>query len=207
MGNSIKAICFDLDGVYFTPKGKNSFHQALITEYGASKEVVDELMYRSPEMAKLVRGQITATDFWNRVREITSIAAPDKELTERWVRDYEVDANVKSAVTKAKEKGYKTCVCTNNNAIRLPILVERFNLADDFDAIVSSHEIGQTKPNKEIFEALLKSVDVKPEELIYSDDNPDRLAGASALGINTFVFENFDQFKDKLKEFDINLDD
>ena len=75
----IKAICFDLDGVFFTSKGKNSFHNALITEYGASKEVVDELMYRSPEMAQLVRGQISATDFWKRVRQITGITASDDE--------------------------------------------------------------------------------------------------------------------------------
>lgn len=35
---NIKAICFDLDGVYFTAKGKNSFHQALSAEYGIAKE-------------------------------------------------------------------------------------------------------------------------------------------------------------------------
>lgn len=203
---TIKAICFDLDGVYFTPKGKNSFHQALINEYGISKEVVDDLMYRSPEMAQLVRGQISPDAFWNRVREITGIVAPDEELTERWVRDYEVDQNVKNAVLRAKERGYKTCVCTNNNAIRLPVLIQRFSLSNDFDSIVSSHEVGQTKPHKEIFEALLRSVSVEANELVYSDDNPDRLAGATELGITTFVFEDFNQFMGKLKDFGVTLD-
>jgi hypothetical protein len=65
----LKAICFDLDGVYFTPKGKNSFHQGLITEYKIPKEVVDDLMYRSQEMAELVLGKITPGEFWNRVRQ------------------------------------------------------------------------------------------------------------------------------------------
>ena len=201
----IKAICFDLDGVYFTPKGKNSFHQALTTEYGVPKEVADELMYRSPEMAQLVRGQITPQDFWNAFRRITGITATDQELTDRWIRDYEVDANVRNAVLTAKAKGYKTCVCTNNNAIRLPRLIEQYNLDDDFDVIVSSHEVGHTKPEKEIFEALLKQLGVEPNELVYADDNPDRLAGATEMGIQTFVFENFDQFVTKLKELGVDL--
>lgn len=206
MNSQIKAICFDLDGVYFTPKGKNSFHQALTNEYGVSREVADELMYRSPEMAQLVRGQITPQDFWNRVREITGIEASDEELTERWVKDYEVDEHVRSLVLKAKEKGYKTCVCTNNNAIRLPILIERFNLVNDFDSIVSSHEVGHTKPNKEIFEALIESAHVLPEELVYSDDNSERLAGASELGIATFVFKDITQFVGELKRLGVILD-
>lgn len=201
----IKAICFDLDGVYFTPKGKSSFHEALISEYGVSKDVVDELMYRSPEMAQLVRGQIRAGDFWNKARQITGILASDEELTSRWVRDYEVNENVRRSVLRAKELGYKTCVCTNNNGIRLPILIERFKLHDDFDVIVSSHEVGQTKPHKEIFEELLKKLGVNGEELVYSDDNPDRLAGANELGIKTFVFEDFDQFVVELKKLGIDL--
>ena len=202
---NIKAICFDLDGVYFTSKGKNSFHQGLINEYGVSKETVDDLMYKSSIMSKLVRGQITNEEFWNEARKITGITASDQELTNRWVRDYEVDQNVRDVVIKVKELGYKTCVCSNNNGIRLPLLIETFNLRNEFDVIVSSHEVGQTKPHKEIFEALLNQLNVQPQELVYSDDNPDRLAGAIELGIQTFVFENFNKFIGKLKELGVDV--
>ncbi|MCX6790414.1 MAG: HAD family phosphatase [Candidatus Kaiserbacteria bacterium] len=201
----IKAICFDLDGVFFTPKGKNSFHNALINEYGVSKEIIDELMYRSPEMAQQVRGQISTTDFWNRVREITGITATDEELTQRWVRDYEVDNNVLDAVKNAKSQGYKTCVCTNNNGIRLPILVEKYDLNSLFDVIVSSHEIGFTKPSKEIFQTLLDGLGITGQELVYSDDNPERLLGAKELGIHTFQFHNFEQYLSELSKLGIDL--
>ncbi len=201
----IKAICFDLDGVYFTPKGKGSFHKALTSEYGIPQEVADEFLYKSPQMAELVRGKISPGDFWNRFRALTGVTASDSELTNRWVRDYEVDENVRQAVLRARELGYKTCICTNNNAIRLPALIEKFKLKDDFDVIVSSHEVGEPKPSKKIFEELLKRLDVTGEELLYSDDNPDGLAGANELGITTFVFENFDQFITELKKLGIDL--
>ena len=202
----IKAICFDLDGVFFTPKGKNSFHNALIAEYGISKDIVDNLMYRSPEMAQLVRGQISSSDFWNRVREITGIKVSDEELTARWVKEYEIDKDVLQAVRTAKLQGYKTCVCTNNNGIRLPLLIEQYHLNDLFDVIVSSHEVGFTKPDKQIFQTLLDRLNIQGEELTYSDDNAERLQGAKELGINTFQFHSFHQFLDELKKLGVNLE-
>ncbi len=202
----IKAICFDLDGVYFTPEGKKSFHNALITEYAADKQIVDEFMNRGQDMARLVRGKISPGDFWNNFRVVTGINATNQELTKRWVRDYEIDDKVRDIVLKTRAMGYKTCVCTNNNVIRLSALEDRFHFMKDFDCIVSSHEIGYTKPSKEIFLELLRRLDIKPEELVYSDDNPERLNGATELGIITFVFENIDQFLKKLNDLGINLD-
>lgn len=201
----IKAICFDLDGVFFTTKGKNSFHNGLINEYAIEKDKIDFIMYKSPEMAQLVRGQITPQKFWEKFLELTNINATPQELTDRWIRDYEIDEEVLNAVKSAKEKGYKTCVCTNNNAIRLPLLIEKYKLNELFDVIVSSHEVGFAKPDKLIFQALLDKLKVQPEELVYSDDNFERLGGAKELGINTFQFCNFEQFLEELRELGVNL--
>lgn len=201
----IKAICFDLDGVFFTSKGKNSFHNFLIEQTG-NKELVDNLMYRSPEMAQLVRGQISPTDFWNRVREITGLKLTDKEFANRWIQDYEVDKDVLEAVKNAKAQGFKTCVCTNNNAIRLPLLVEQYGLNDLFNVITSSHEVGFTKPDKQIFQTLLDRLEVTGPELVYADDNPERLEGARELGINTFQFHNLNQYLDELMNLGVNLE-
>jgi putative hydrolase of the HAD superfamily len=151
-------------------------------------------------MARLVRGKIAYPEFWNALRAKTGITASDDELAARWIRDYEEDFRVKETVEKARAKGYKTCVCTNNNGIRLPALIKKYGLNDIFDCIVSSHEVGHTKPEREIFEALLNGLGVKPEELVYSDDNPDRLKGAQELGIEAFVFHDFGQFLKELEK-------
>lgn len=202
---SIKAICFDLDGVYFTPQGKQSFYRSLSEEFGADSIAVDEIMYRSDEMRQLVTGHITPAQFWEYLRQQTGITATDEELVARWIRDYEIDADVQKAVRSAKEQGFITCVCTNNNAARLPALEEKFAFYSDFDAVVSSHEVGHTKPSREIFEALLERTGVQAEELVYSDDNPERLQGAKDLGITTFVYEGFIEFVGELRSLGVNL--
>jgi putative hydrolase of the HAD superfamily len=203
--STIKAICFDLDGVYFTPQGKQSFHLALSEEFGADPAIVDEIMYRSAQMRQLVTGKMVSTQFWDYLREQTDITASDEELTARWIRDYEIDLNVQKAVRSAKAQGFIACVCTNNNEARLPALEAKFGFYSDFDAIVSSHEVGHTKPSKEIFEALLEKTGVQASELVYSDDNPDRLQGAKDLGIKVFEYKNFTQFLSELEDLGIIL--
>ena len=202
---SIKAICFDLDGVYFIGKGKSSFHLALSQEFGAQKGNVDEFMYRSKTMAALVRGEITSEEFFNTMRETLGINKSNQEITKRWVQDYEIGQEVRELVLRVKNLGYKTCVCTNNNAIRLGALEEKFGFMSDFDVIVSSHEVGECKPHEKIFTALLEHLGVEPEELVYSDDNPARLEGATKLGMHTFVYESFTQFKEELRALGIKV--
>lgn len=190
---TIRAVCFDLDGVYFTPQGKESFHQALSQEFGADPEAVDQFMYRSETMGLLVRGELTNEEFCNRLREELNIDVSDTDIINRWIQDYEIDQQVREVVQTVKQHGYQTCVCTNNNGLRLSALEEKFDFCKDFDVVVSSHWVGHCKPSQEIYQALLERLQVAPEELLYSDDNPDRLDGARELGIECFVYENLEQ--------------
>jgi len=203
--STIKAICFDLDGVYFSPEGKQSFHRALSEEFGAEPARVDEIMYRSEEMRDFVTGKIEPYVLWEYIRQETSIKVTDEEFVTRWIKDYQIDADVQKAVQSAKEQGFITCICTNNNAARLPALEVKFGFYSDFDVVVSSHEVGHTKPSKEIFEVLLEKTGVQANELVYSDDNSERLQGAKDLGINVFVYENFEQFLQELSRLGIRL--
>jgi len=202
---NIKAICFDLDGVYFTPEGKRSFHRALSEEFGGSGETVDEFMIRSTAMREFVTGKLSVPEFFTALRDALGIMASDEVFLARWVRDYEIDPQVQAVVRSARGQGYLTCVCTNNNPARLPALEAKFGFYKDFDVVVSSHEVGHTKPSREIFTALLDRLGVAPEELVYADDNPARLQGAQELGIITFVFEDFVQYVEELRKLGIHF--
>jgi epoxide hydrolase-like predicted phosphatase len=205
MNNNIKAICFDLDGVYFTPRGKESFIRALVDEFGGDAVQVAHMMTKSEAMRALVTGKLEPNKFWNILRAETGITASDEELTVRWILDYEIDAEVAEVVRRARVAGYKTCVCTNNNPIRLPALEARFGFMKDFDVVIASYEVGYTKPSREIFEVLLERVEVAPGELVYADDNPDRLQGARDLGITVFVYETFPQYIEELRRLGVKV--
>ena len=67
-----------------------------------------------------------------------------------------------------------------------------------FDALVISGEIKAAKPDKEIYEYLLSTYDLIPEECIFIDDNPANIEMANSLGIHGYLFD-FDV--PKLREY------
>jgi len=72
--------------------------------------------------------------------------------------------------------------------------------------LVFSYEVGALKPDKKIFEELIRKSQVAPGEIIYSDDSMERIRGAMDLRIRTFVYENFDQFCTELKRLGVTGD-
>ena len=59
------------------------------------------------------------------------------------------------------------------------------------------------KLNESIFEQLTEKSKVSLDEIVYSADNPVRIVGAEALGIQTFIHRYFDQFVKELNSLGI----
>jgi len=198
----IKAVCFDLDGVYFTPEGKKSFETSLI-DLSNNKEKALHVLYQSTEMLDYIKGIITEEVFWDYVREYLSINLTNEELTHLWVKDYQINIEVKTYIEKIKRKGYISCTCSNNNPARVRGLQNMFHFLEDFDVSIFSYETGTVKPSIEIFKTLVEKAGVKPSELVYSDDNPERLHGAKELGITAFIYKDFTQFTAELEKLGV----
>ena len=199
----IKAICFDLDGVYFTSAGVNTFKQALV-DLGVTPQDVEYMLYGKP-MKEFKRGEIEEGAFWKNAVEYWKLDKSPQEIIDLLTLGYEIDPEVGELVKKVRDNGYKTCICSNNYVTRINALEKKFNFLDNFDSYVFSYEIGIIKPDKGIFEELVKRTGVKPSELVYSDDGEDKLKGALEIGINAFLYENFEQFKDKLIELGVKI--
>ena len=200
----IKAICFDLDGVYFTPDGKKKFHNSLV-EMGIPEDKVINALYKSSELLSFVKGEISEDAFWDYMRKYLEVDMTNEDWLELWIEGYVVDQSVREMVLKVKDAGYRTCVCSNNNKSRIRGLQHKFGFLHDFDVKIFSYEVGQVKPNDKIFQALIDQSGVQPEEIVYSDDNAERIEGARNLEINVFVYENFMQFVEELRSLNIKL--
>ena len=201
----IKAICFDLDGVYFV-NGKSNFIKNLHANYNISKEDAKAIFLKSDEMNKVYKeGKMTDEEFWSWAIEQWKITASPKDMMDLLIAGYEINPEVVETVKSVRQNGYKTLVCTNNFPARINGLQERFGFLDNFDGAAISYQVGATKPSRKIFETLVDETDAAAEEIVLADDNENNLAGAKEVGIQTFLYENFEQFKDKLVELGVNL--
>lgn len=199
----IKAITFDLDGVYF-PKGKKEFLRSLI-DLGVSREKAEEVFFGNKMNKEYKLGEISDNEFWSWAIKEWNIDLTVDEIITLMIKGYGVDKKVEELVKKCKESGYKTLICSNNFPARINGLQKRFGFLKNFDITVYSYEAGIAKPNKEIFEELVRKSKVKPEEIIFADDDKEKISGAKEIGIQAFIYEGFDKFFNKLKELGVKL--
>lgn len=200
----IKAITFDLDGVYFI-NGKSNFI-ANIIKLGVSEDEAKRVFLKSDEMNRQYKeGKMSDEEYWIWASKEWKLDKTPKELIELLISGYEVDQNVVETVKKVRANGYKTLICTNNFPARINGLQERFKFLDDFDGKSISYEVGSSKPDTKIYEKLIEVSRVNADEIVYADDNKDNISEAQKLGINAFFYEGFDKFIERLKVLGVIL--
>jgi HAD superfamily hydrolase (TIGR01509 family) len=104
-----------------------------------------------------------------------------------------------------RAEGFKTLICSNNFPARIKGLQEKFGFLDDFDVVVLACEVGDIKPNKKIFEELIKRSGVQPDEIFYTDDSQAALDTAKGLGISTHYYAGFEEFVETLEKLGIKI--
>ena len=200
----VKAITFDLDGVYFV-NGKSKFIKAL-GELGVSEDEAKRVFLKSDEMNNLYKtGKMTDEEFWSWAAKEWRLNKSPQELIDLLTQGYSVDDNVVNVIKKVRENGYKTLICSNNFPARVNGLHKKFSFLDNFDTPVFSYEVGAAKPSEEIFSALIERSRVNADEIVYADDFGEAVKTAKKLGIQALFYENFEQFIRELRGLDVKI--
>ena len=200
----IKAVCFDLDGVFFTEQSFRRF-KCRLAEYTEHCHIIDEV-FHGPMMAEFKTNAITEEVFWRYVRKTLEIRLTNEEIFKMLRKSYLINVEVESYVRKIRAAGYMTCLCSNNFKTRIRELEKKFSFLKHFDTKIFSYDIGVLKPNSKIFQALVRQCGVDASEIVYSDDSETNLAGARELGIQTFQFKNIIQFTHMLSSLGVTAE-
>ncbi len=200
----IKAITFDLDGVYFTSESFKSFKSKLPKKV-TDPATIDQVFHHSLENKQFRRGERSEDDFWAYAKSELGITLTNDEIFQFLATCYQVDPQVVEIVKKVRSLGYKTCICTNNYSTRIRVLNQKFNFLNDFDVHIFSYQVGVTKPDPMIYQALITTTGHLPSEIAYSDDRVDNVTAAQKLGINSFVYQDFAGFINRLKTLGVAI--
>jgi len=106
------------------------------------------------------------------------------------VEEYILDDDV-DALAELKSMGYVLSVLSNRFKPISPVISE-MGLDSFFEYAHSAGEMGDSKPNKEIFQKHLKIIKAEPDETVYIGDNYwlDVL-GAESAGLPAILFDRF----------------
>jgi len=185
--NDIDTVLLDMDGTLLDKYFDDHFWEEYVPAQYALKnglseaEAVEELMprYRSQEETL----DWANLDYW------TGQLGLDIPALKRQVQHLiAIHPNVVGFLEKVRELGKEIYLVTNAHGKTLDLKMERTALADRFDGIVTSHEIGTPKEDPAFWEGLGKVVPFHPARTLLGEDTEAVLASASGYGIRYLVF-------------------
>jgi putative hydrolase of the HAD superfamily len=115
-------------------------------------------------------------------RLAAALGVRPERLLERLMAGAAPDPRMREAVRTARRHGVRTGLVSNSwGTSRYP----RGVLAELFDGVVISGEVGIRKPSRVIYELGARAVGLGPEQCVFVDDLPVNLEAARALGMAT----------------------
>jgi putative hydrolase of the HAD superfamily len=136
----------------------------------------------------LESGAVPEPEFETRFAAMLGVV-PD-QLIDRLFAHYEPDGPMLAAVARARAAGIRTGLLSNSWGLHR---YDRALLAELFDGIVISGEVGMRKPAPEIYALSAERVGVPASACVFVDDMPVNLDPAVALGMTAVHHVNADQ--------------
>jgi 2-haloacid dehalogenase len=106
-----------------------------------------------------------------------------------------------------REQGHPLYAITNWPAETFPRARERWDFLGWFDDIVVSGEERATKPDREIYDALVKRTGLDPATTVFIDDREPNVRAAEDLGFITVKFEDAAKLRKDLVRLGVLPDD
>jgi epoxide hydrolase-like predicted phosphatase len=182
MASEYNGLLIDYGGVLTTDLF-DSF-RAFCEVEGLEPEAIGQSFRRDPSCRELLigleTGKLDEEEFEVRFAEILGVGSP--KLIERLMGDSRPDEQMVAAVASARRQGIRTGLISNSWGTRR---YDRAQLAELFDGVVISGEVGIRKPAPEIYELGAKEIGLEPERCVFVDDLPFNLEPAAELGMAT----------------------
>ena len=131
------------------------------------EEVIAKSRARVPERLH----EVVATIYYNWIYNI-----PEMEGMRELIHDLKATFGVKTCLLSDISKYF------SEHRDEISILSE-------LDQLVLSADYKLAKPHKETFENLFRVCNIRPEESVFVDDNPNNIAGAKACGMQGYCFD------------------
>jgi epoxide hydrolase-like predicted phosphatase len=193
----LKGLLVDFGGV-LTTSPFESF-KAFCEAEGLEPETIARRFREDRGARELLIGLETGTlpeeEFETRFAEVLGVEPPG--LIDRLFAGSLPEEPMLDAVLRARRAGIRTGLISNSWGTRR---YDRPQLAELFDGIVISGEIGIRKPAREIYELGAEKVGLEPEQCVFVDDLPFNLKPAEELGMATVHHLNPEQTIAELEE-------
>jgi putative hydrolase of the HAD superfamily len=196
----VDAVIVDLDGVI--RHWDDEAMPALERELGLPPGTIGGAAFDPVRLDRAMRGVLTAEEWYAEIGEaVAAKHGADAEAIATAFSEigWRIDESVVDLVFEVRRIAQVPVVLLTNASTRLldDLLVS--GIASSFDAIVSSADIGSSKPDVKAFTAAVEATGVEAERCLFVDDRPENIASARALGLRVTLFEDVETLDEELQ--------
>ena len=181
----IKTVVIDLGGVLFS-EGKSVALEKLARVYGYDRKLIGTIL-SSPQSASLRKGLMSDEDFWQWAQQQLPSNYDSRLIQQEWYRGYILDQDVYELIASLR-KNYSIIAFSGNIKSRIDFLEAKYRFRHLFNIEVYSFDFHLTKPEREFVEVMIEKSGIRPEEIVYIDDNDSYVKPARELGVNVIIY-------------------
>lgn len=204
----IKAVIFDMDGVLIEAKDWHyeALNQALEL-FGYTISRYDHLVTfdglptrKKLEMLSIEKGLPKGLHkFINHMKQIYTMEHVYMKCKPLFNHQY--------ALSRLKAEGYGLALASNSVRVTIDMMMEKADLQKYLDFTLSNQDVTKSKPDPEIYTTAIKRFDLKPEECLVVEDNPNGVkaalgSGANLLKVETVYDVTYQNIKKRIKEIE-----
>jgi putative hydrolase of the HAD superfamily len=192
----VKCVAFDFGGV-IAEEGFYNGMKAIALRFGLDPGETVEMAFRLVFDVRFVEGACTERELWDFFRKRTGIKADDATLREMILSRFVVRPWMLDLAKSLKKKGYMVAMLTDQTGW-LNDLDRKTPFLHLFNPVINSWDTGKTKKDPSSFTDLANYVGLKPEDILFIDDNEGNVERASTMGLKTILYRDRESFE---KEF------
>lgn len=196
IGNVIIDIDYDIMVSEFKKIAKFDFRE--IIQYTHQDRFFDQFE----------KGQISAGDFRSTLRQYLKDETTDEQIDKAWNSILVAYPVSKFELLRRLRNKYKVYALSNINEIHLDgidrYVKPAFGVSEMrrfFDHAYYSHEMGLRKPEKEIYQEVIKHAGLDPARTLFIDDKAENTDAAAAHGLQVYHLTDRDSLTTLLSDF------
>jgi epoxide hydrolase-like predicted phosphatase len=200
----IKAIIFDIGGVVINDDFL-SYAERFEEKAGMSKEQIYRAILGSPEWRLYFKGKISEEKVWKAIKSKYLPSNVAEEVRKTW-KSILVPMPETIELIRRLKPVYRICFISNVDRDCAIYVRKKYpEIFGLFDGGIYSCDTGMAKPEKGIYEYALRKFGLRPEECIYTDNQPENIPPAHELGMKAIRFQGTEKLEQQLKNLGVKF--
>ena len=157
----------------------------------------------SPLLVQYESGLLTRRTFFEAVRDAIGFESDLVEFGGYFADIFTEMPGTIALQAELRRRGFKTYIFSNTNDLAIEHVRRNFSFFQNFDGYIFSYEVGNLKPQPEIYMAMEALTGKRGADLIYIDDREENIETGLARGWRAILHESPEKTRRALTAFGV----